>query len=159
MSRLFFRKPNYFSGYLSKHIIKNPDHSVEALCWRYLSSWVGQVLYCRLETCRWHVLGRNRYMYEKTALFRVRSMLALPIFPGRHQPSIVGANELNFCVRDGNRWTLIAINTNFSGYTLKTEHQFIIFCILLKDFTESALWSSFRLISISQLHALLHFHL
>ena len=40
-------------------------------------------------------------------------VLALPIFPGRHQPSIVGANELNFCVRDGNRWTLIAINTNY----------------------------------------------
>ena len=42
-------------------------------------------------------------------------MLALPIFPGRHQPSIVGEYELNFCVRDGNRWTLIAINTNFLG--------------------------------------------
>ena len=40
-------------------------------------------------------------------------VLALPIFPGSHPPSIVGANELNFCVRDGNRWTLIAINTNF----------------------------------------------
>ena len=46
-----------------------------------------------------------------------------------------------------------------SGYTLKTEHQFIIFALLLKDFTESALWSSFRLISISQLHVLPHFHL
>ena len=43
-------------------------------------------------------------------------MLALPIFPGRHQPSIVGAYELNFCVRDGNRWTLIAINTNSCGW-------------------------------------------
>ena len=40
-------------------------------------------------------------------------VLALPIFPGSHPPSIVGANELNFCVRDGNRWTLAAINTNF----------------------------------------------
>ena len=40
-------------------------------------------------------------------------MLALPIFPGSHPPSIVGADELNFCVRDGNRWTLIAINTNY----------------------------------------------
>ena len=50
---------------------------------------------------------------KKTAHFRVRSMLALPIFPGSHPPSIVGANELNFCVRDGNRWTLIAINTNY----------------------------------------------
>ena len=39
--------------------------------------------------------------------------MALPIFPGSHPPSIVGANELNFCVRDGNRWTLIAINTNY----------------------------------------------
>ena len=39
-------------------------------------------------------------------------MFALPIFPGSHPPSIVGANELNFCVRDGNRWTLTAINTN-----------------------------------------------
>ena len=40
-------------------------------------------------------------------------MLALPIFPGSRPPSIVGADELNFCVRDGNRWTLIAINTNY----------------------------------------------
>ena len=40
-------------------------------------------------------------------------MLALPIFPGRRQPSIVGADELNFCVRNGNRWTLTAISTNY----------------------------------------------
>ena len=37
----------------------------------------------------------------------------LPIFPGRHQPSIFGTTELNFCVRDGNRWTLSVINTNY----------------------------------------------
>ena len=41
-------------------------------------------------------------------------MLALPIFPASHPASIVGACELNFCVRNGNRWTLTAINTNFS---------------------------------------------
>ena len=35
-----------------------------------------------------------------------------PIFPGRRQPSIFGADELNFRVRDGNGWTLIAIDTN-----------------------------------------------
>ena len=40
-------------------------------------------------------------------------MLALPIFPGRRQPSIFGAGELNFRVRDGNGWTLTAISTNF----------------------------------------------
>ena len=36
----------------------------------------------------------------------------LPIFPGRFQPSIVGASELNCRVRDGNGWTLTAIDTN-----------------------------------------------
>ena len=39
-------------------------------------------------------------------------VLALPIFPGRHQPSIFGANELNCRVRNGNGWTLTAISTN-----------------------------------------------
>jgi hypothetical protein len=41
-------------------------------------------------------------------------VLALPIFPGRHQPSIVSANELNFRVRDGNGWNLAAISTNYT---------------------------------------------
>ena len=46
-----------------------------------------------------------------------------PIFPGRFQPSIFGTNELNYRVRDGNGWTLIAINTDlcrfrFRRYTL-----------------------------------------
>ena len=41
------------------------------------------------------------------------TMLALPIFPGRLQPSIVGRSELNFRVRDGNGWTLALINTNY----------------------------------------------
>ena len=33
--------------------------------------------------------------------------------PGRHQPSTIDVLGLNFCVRDGNRWTLIAINTDY----------------------------------------------
>ena len=40
-------------------------------------------------------------------------MLALPIFTASRPATIVGADELNFCVRNGNRWTLIAINTNY----------------------------------------------
>ncbi len=40
-------------------------------------------------------------------------MLALPIFPGSRPPSIVGVRVLNFCVRDGNRWTHTTINTNY----------------------------------------------
>ena len=34
-----------------------------------------------------------------------------PIFPGSHPPSIVGAKELNYCVRDGNRCDLLAVIT------------------------------------------------
>ena len=42
-------------------------------------------------------------------------MLALPILAVSHPTTIVGGIELNFCVRDGNRWTLDPINTNFSS--------------------------------------------
>ena len=51
----------------------------------------------------------------------------LPIFPGRFQPSIVGASELNCRVRDGNGWTLTAIDTNYLriclSQTLRTEQR------------------------------------
>ena len=40
-------------------------------------------------------------------------MLALPIFTASRPATIVGGHELNFCVRDGNRWTLMPINTNY----------------------------------------------
>ena len=48
-------------------------------------------------------------------------MLALPIFPDRFQSSIVGRNELNFRVRDGNGWTLILISTNYSDVTTPSK--------------------------------------
>ena len=35
-----------------------------------------------------------------------------PIFPARRQASIFGSAQLNFCVRNGNRWTLCATDTN-----------------------------------------------
>ena len=50
-------------------------------------------------------------------------VLALPIFPGRLQPSIVGRSELNFRVRDGNGWTLALINTNY----------FVLLCTVTND--------------------------
>ena len=49
---------------------------------------------------------------EKPQMWFFNIMPALSIFPGRHQPSIFDANELNFCVRNGNRWDLAAINTD-----------------------------------------------
>ena len=52
---------------------------------------------------------KNRLAKKQVGFF----MLALPIFPCSHPQSIVGEGELNFCVRDGNRWTLTPINTNY----------------------------------------------
>ena len=51
--------------------------------------------------------------HDKTPRLSSRGfVLALPIFPGRLQPSIVSRSELNFRVRDGNGWTLALISTN-----------------------------------------------
>ena len=50
-------------------------------------------------------------------------MLALPIFPCSHPQSIFGADELNFCVRNGNRWTLAAINTNLLFFEKKSKQK------------------------------------
>ena len=51
---------------------------------------------------------------KRDSLATVSFVLALPIFPARLQASIFGVNELNFRVRNGNGWTLILINTNYS---------------------------------------------
>ena len=54
-------------------------------------------------------------------------MLALPIFPGRYQPSIVSRNELNYRVRNGNGWTLALISTNYViRYDLKNKQYYIV---------------------------------
>ena len=106
-------------------------------------------------------------------------VLALPIFPGRLQPSIVGRSELNFRVRDGNGWTLALINTNLFSFEKENFKQhFLLLKKILQDShpenrTEG--WegklrgkqgskpaycrSSPRAISTGQLHTLLRFHL
>ena len=63
-------------------------------------------------------------------------MLALPIFPASHPASIVGADELNFCVRDENRWTLVAIKTNSVGCTIGSCY--------VKSLLAFNLWCAFR---------------
>ena len=75
----------------------------------------GRPTYCPAdETLRWSVSGRIHINKKEPAYWLVPLvMLALPIFPGSRPPSIVGVHELNFCVRDGNRWTLMTINTNY----------------------------------------------
>ena len=71
-------------------------------------------------TVRWTVTGIKKNLTTEV----VRFVLALPIFPGSHPPSIVGAHELNFCVRYGNRWTLMTINTNYIYPSLAAEITF-----------------------------------
>ena len=87
---------------------KSPDLSVEALCSRYLSSRVGRVLSRCPQVSGGHLQAQKRARISPDSL-----VFALPIFPGSHPPSIVGVHELNFCVRNGNRWTLMTINTNY----------------------------------------------
>ena len=78
-----------------------------SLCSRYLSSRVGQCI-----VVSWEQSGGLFQPQRNPQPFGRGFVFALPIFPGSHPPSIVGVHELNFCVRDGNRWTLMTINTN-----------------------------------------------
>ena len=50
-------------------------------------------------------------------------MLALLIFPVRRQTSIFSAHELNYRVRDGNGWTLVAISTNCTFLEKKVSKE------------------------------------
>ena len=93
---------------------KSPDISVEAFVFA-LPIFPGRPTYCRgVGTVRWTVPATSIIVEikEKNQTEVWFFVFALPIFPGSHPPSIVGVHELNFCVRNGNRWTLMTINTN-----------------------------------------------
>ena len=62
---------------------------------------------------RLSVIGWRRWLYNKkeTVLRQSLSNRQLPILPGRLQPSTFGVYVLNYCVRNGNRWSHIAIIT------------------------------------------------
>ena len=80
----------------------------------------------------------NRILTKLTALHEIhttkkrrskdrRLVLALSIFPGRCQPSIVDRNELNYRVRNGNGWSLILISTNYMSSSTARK-QTILYC-------------------------------
>ena len=52
-----------------------------------------------------------------------------PIFPGRFQPSILGTDELNFRVRNGNGWTLAVKDTDYVRRSHALQSFFIAFAI------------------------------
>ncbi len=64
-----------------------------------------------------HLRSKHHYKKENLVFSHKVSFLCwhLLIFPGSCPPSIFSASELNFCVRNGNRWTLTAINTNYGA--------------------------------------------
>ena len=89
------------------------------LCWHYLSSRVGQCIVLPKKHSSGVFPAESVYAQKRTSRLAGSSfVLALPIFPGSRPPSIVGVHELNFCVRDGNRWTLMTINTNYGRWLL-----------------------------------------
>ena len=71
------------------------------------------LLPCWLETARgkWYITLENKKDAFRRLLYFLNQQL--PILPGRFQPSTFGVYELNYCVRDGNRWFLVAIVTEF----------------------------------------------
>ena len=111
------RTMRLYPAFLATHAKKLHPFGWRSLCWRYLSSRVGKVLSRRLKTCPWHILAAKKSQPFGWDFL----VLALPIFPCSHPQSIVGEGVLNFCVRDGNRWTHTPINTNFNSF----EHSVV----------------------------------
>ena len=60
-----------------------------------------------------YVLNKNA---SEFLLKRFCSSRRLPIFTRRFQRTIFGTSELNFCVRNGNRWNLTVIDTDRSDW-------------------------------------------
>ena len=66
-------------------------------------------LFCTVEGFA-HTHDRKRYFIRIWAIGA--AMGRLPIFTSRFQLTIFGTSELNFCVRNGNRWNLTVIDTD-----------------------------------------------
>ena len=85
------------------------------LCLRYLFSRLGQSIVMPQQVSGGHLqaLLHKVKIEKEPSRSLVLSVFALPIFTASHPATIVGVHVLNFCVRDGNRWTHMTINTNF----------------------------------------------
>ena len=85
-------------------------------------------------SCRREAMQRLVGVKENSSLTTAVQVLALPILPGRHQPSIVGRDELNYRVRNGNGWTLILISTNsVSGFHRKHPYYRASFALCQEE--------------------------
>ena len=85
------------------------------MCSRYLFSRLGQSIVLPRQVSSGHLQADHVYalsIEKEPSLGLVLCVFALPIFTASHPATIVGVRVLNFCVRDGNRWTHTTINTN-----------------------------------------------
>ena len=122
-----------------------------------------QLLSASISSPQNHKKREARRSLFQASLFGFRQR---PTLPGRVQPSTIGAEGLNFCVRYGNRWYPFAIITGncelvLFPHTLTTAQHFFdlnflsLFPISLSDFASK---SSPRPISIIKLHSLPNYH-
>ena len=56
--------------------------------------------------------ARGAYYQDAVSNILITMSRRLPIFTSRFQPTILGTSELNYCVRNGNRWDLTVIVTD-----------------------------------------------
>ena len=75
--------------------------------------------------CPWdHLHKKNQKAPKSIETFWI-GIRRLPTLPGRCHPSTIGDEELNYCVRDGNRWVLFAIATVLAiSHLLKMKYTY-----------------------------------
>ena len=105
-----------------------------------------------------------QYKKREASLLLLYGFRQRPTLPGRVQPSTIGAEGLNFCVRYGNRWDPFAIITGncelFLPRALTTAQPFDLNFLAFSPISLPRLCvqSSPRPISIIKLHPLPNFH-
>ena len=109
------------------HILSKKRHHFWWSCVLALPIFTARTSYRHaVATVRWTVAGISEPLYYISKNLHPNgwrlNMFALPIFTASHPATIVGVRVLNFCVRDGNRWTHTTINTNL--FTLVTHTGF-----------------------------------
>ena len=92
-------------------------------------------------------------------LFYIKKITWLrPTLPGGCPPSTISAQELNFCVRNGNRCILFAIITKFIFLFFKYEYYINIFKIICQMFFYSFFNFLFKKIDLSSNDSFLLHH-
>ena len=146
--------------FLSSASFPGPDYSAAALSFPFFPVFPGMVLsgafirfIFRLFPCVRFRFGTQPSVLPFSGQRSASQWLlrCLSLLSGFFRPLLFRPRPLSMYLRF---WLL-----GLGEYTLKTEYRSLFSLLSPGNHTEPALWSSFRLISISQLHTLLYFHL